>query len=146
MDARIAHLPRRIANLSNDQPDPATISEQVHAAVSQQTRRSCNSSDLDDAQRYLQIPRYLLMTAFCPHCSPPTSPSSYRATTRQDAWGRVYVRVRQHFQRPDWNHAGNIDSICHIFPELLRELGRWEYPLYILPPVAGELFPRQSLV
>ena len=66
MDGRIAQLPRRIVNLSNDQPDAASVSEPVFASASQQTRRSRESAELKDPQRFLNISRYLLMAAFFP--------------------------------------------------------------------------------
>ena len=128
MDGNIAHVSGRIADLLNDQVGSASISEQALATISQMTRRSRKSSELRYPQRYLQISRYPMTTAFFPHWGLPTSPDRSGAPTCQDAWEWVYSRAREHLQRPDWRHAEYIDSICRIPLELLRALGRCAYP------------------
>ena len=64
MDGRTTHVPRRIPNLLNDQPDSAAIPEQVLPALSQPTGCIRGGAELNDPLRYLQIFRYLMMTAF----------------------------------------------------------------------------------
>ena len=95
-------------------PDSAAIYGQVLATVTQWTRRSRSSSELNYHQRYLRIFRYLSLTALSPFWGRRACAENAGVATRQDAWQCVCYQVRRHIDRPDGKHAEYAGEIRHM--------------------------------
>ena len=58
--------------------------------------------------------------------------------TRLDAWRWLCCQVLDEIDRPDWKHAEFVGAIHCFSVGTLRDVARFEYPLYVSHGVAGE--------